>query len=189
MYKAIIFDFFGVIQTDPYQRWLNKHGLKREGAFAKASNDVDKNLISWDEFFETLADSSGQRTEDIREAFYEDQLTIDQELVKLIKELKANYKIGLLSNASNSYLRPLLRENGIEGLFDVDIISSEVGIIKPDVRIFQLTLEKLAARPEETIFIDDNSYNIEAANSLGIAGILYKDLATLREKLHELGVS
>ncbi|HET7672932.1 MAG TPA: HAD family phosphatase [Candidatus Saccharimonadales bacterium] len=187
MYKAVIFDFFGVIHADPYQRWLNKHGFKRGGEFADLSDMVDKNLITWQEFFQRLSALSKQTEAEIKEAFYDDRM-IDESLVNLIKELKKSYKIGLLSNASNAYLRPILEEHGIAGLFDVDIISSEVGIIKPDPEIFKLTVEKLGVEPAETVFIDDNSYNTDSARTLGITAIHYKDLASLKAELNELGI-
>lgn len=187
MYKAVIFDFFGVIQADPYQRWLNKHGFRREGEYAELTDILDKNFISWDEFFKRLSEFSGQPESEIREAFYEDKV-LDEELLNLIKYLKKNYKIGLLSNASNTYLRPILEQHSITDLFDVDIISSEVGLIKPDIKIFELAVEKLGVSPGETVFIDDNSYNTDAAATLGIKTFLYKDLATLKKQLKDLGI-
>ena len=187
MYKAIIFDFFGVIQADPYQRWLSKHGFKRKGEYAEITDILDKNFISWDEFFKRLSELSGQAEAEIREAFYEDKV-LDEELLNLIKQLKENYKIGLLSNASNTYLRPILEQHGITNLFDVDIISSEVGLIKPDIKIFELAVKKLGVKHSETVFIDDNSYNTDAAATLGIKTFLYKDLATLKTQLQNIGV-
>lgn len=188
MYKAIIFDFFGVIHADPYQRWLNSHGLKREGGFAEASNLTDKNLITWPEFFEKLSSLSGQPIPEIKEAFYQEK-QIDEAVINLIKQLRGNYKLGLLSNASGTYLRPILKEHGIDALFDVNTISSEVGLIKPDTEIFKLAVEKLGIEPQETIFIDDNSYNTESARTLGINSILYRDLASLKVELSALGVN
>ena len=148
MYKAIIFDFFGVIQADPYQRWLSKHGLKREGPFAKVSNAVDKSLITQQEFYNTLSGLSGDSIQNIKDAFNENKL-IDEELVKLVNHLRTDYKIGLLSNSSGGYLRPILNEHGIADLFNEVIISSEAGIIKPDPRIFELALEKLESSLEK----------------------------------------
>lgn len=188
MYKAIIFDFFGVIHADPYQIWLNAHGLKREGEFAETSNLADKNLITWQEFFERLSSLSGQPIPSIKEVFYQEK-QIDGAIIDLIKKLKASYKLGLLSNASGAYLRPILQETGIDDLFEADIISAEVGIIKPDPEIFKLAVEKLDVEPGQTIFIDDNSYNTEAAEALGISPILYRDLATLKEELSRLGIN
>lgn len=188
MYKAIIFDLFGVIHVDPYQRWLNKHGFKREGAFYDASRMADLNLSTMEEFFETLHKLSNESVESIRDNFYEDKFA-DESLTSLIKRLKGNYKIGLLTNSRSDYSRSILDSHNLTSLFDEIIISSEVGVIKPDRKIFELTLQKMNISADQTIFIDDNQSNVEAASALGIKSIWYKDLATLKEELAKLGIN
>jgi putative hydrolase of the HAD superfamily len=188
MYQAIIFDFFGVIQVDPYQRWLSKHGLKRENAFADASDVADRGQMTQEQFFERLRELTGEPLDEIKAAFFENK-TIDEELVKYIAELKQAYKTGLLSNSRGDYLRPILQMHGIAGLFDEIIISSEVGIIKPELPIFNLAVEKIGAPAAEIIFIDDRDYNVVAAETVGVKSILYKDLASLKEDLQKLGVA
>lgn len=187
MIKAIIFDFFGVIQADPYERWLNKHGLKREGPYAEAADVMDMGQITKLEFLERLSSLSGQPIEQVKSDFSEG-IALDGSLVEFIKELGGRYKIGLLSNSRGDYLRPILTENAIMELFNNVIISSEVGIVKPDPAIFHLAIEKLGVEPGETVFIDDKSYNTAAAEALGIKTVLYKDLASLKESLTEIGV-
>ena len=188
MYKAIIFDFFGVIQADPYQRWLSKRGLKREGPFADASNAVDKGFITGQEFFERLSELSGDPVDNVKTAFFEDKF-LDEGILDLIKKLKEEYKIGLLSNSRGDYLRPILDRHDITRLFDEIIISSEVSIIKPDPAIFELALGYMDVLAEHTIFIDDNEANAQAAASVGIESIWYKDLTSLKERLSDLGIN
>jgi HAD superfamily hydrolase (TIGR01509 family) len=79
--------------------------------------------------------------------------------------------------------------HGIAGLFDEIIISSEVGIIKPELPIFNLAVEKIGVPAAEIIFIDDRDYNVVAAETVGVKSILYKDLASLKEDLQKLGVA
>ncbi|HYF97110.1 MAG TPA: HAD-IA family hydrolase [Patescibacteria group bacterium] len=187
MYKAIIFDFFGVIQADPYQRWLSKRGLKREGSFADIADAMDRGFITREDFFERLSELSDDTVENIRKTLYDEKF-IDEELVKLISLLKQKYQIGLLSNSRGDYLRPILDKHGITQLFDEIIISSEVGIIKPDPAIFELALGRTGITAEQAIFIDDNETNAQAAASIGIKSIWYKDLTSLKEKLADLGI-
>lgn len=188
MYKAIIFDFFGVIQADPYQRWLSKRGLKREGPFADIANAMDRGFITREDFFERLSELSSDTVENVRKTLYDEKF-IDEELVKLISLLKQKYKIGLLSNSRGDYLRPILDKHDIMHLFDEIIISSEVSIIKPDPAIFELALGKMDVLAEHTIFIDDNETNAQASASVGIESIWYKDLTSLKEKLADLGIN
>jgi epoxide hydrolase-like predicted phosphatase len=60
-------------------------------------------------------------------------------------------------------------------LFEVIVDSSEVGVRKPDPRIFELTLERLGGiAPAEALFLDDAASNVEAAQRLGIRSVLVR---------------
>jgi putative hydrolase of the HAD superfamily len=67
-------------------------------------------------------------------------------------------------------------------MFDDMLFSAEVGLAKPDRRIYELALDRLQARPAEAIFIDDVQENVEAAQAIGMAGIRFQSTAqTLAE--------
>lgn len=187
MYKALIFDFFDVIHGDPLQGWLRLRNLKREGAIAKASDDVDHDIIDWGEFAARLGEVTGQTKEEVLSDF-ERNAIVDRELVDFIAGLAENYKIGLLSNAQSAYLRGILTDHDLERLFHHVVISSEVGMTKPNPEIFRHMLEKLDVVPAEAIFIDDNVKNTEAAEKVGIRGVQYADLHKLKQDLASLGV-
>ena len=93
-----------------------------------------------------------------------------EEFVHKLKE--EGYKIYLLSNAS---LRQPLYFPRIPGsqYFDGTVISAILGICKPDRRIYEYLLFKYGLKAEECVFIDDLPANIEAANEVGIHGILF----------------
>jgi len=67
-------------------------------------------------------------------------------------------------------------------------ISAEVGLRKPDPRIYQLTLRRLQLEPGETLFIDDKVRNVEGARVLGMEGILFESPAQLQRELLERGL-
>ena len=71
----------------------------------------------------------------------------------------------------------------IDGLFDELVISAEVGLVKPDARVFQLALGRLDVQPHEAVFIDDMPVNVDAAGRLGMIGIQFVDT---RQTLSEL---
>ncbi len=60
-------------------------------------------------------------------------------------------------------------------------------MIKPDIRIYELLLERYGLNYEDLIFIDDRKDNIEAAKTLGITGIHYTSPEKLRQGLNKLG--
>jgi putative hydrolase of the HAD superfamily len=60
----------------------------------------------------------------------------------------------------------------VDSLFALALDSSEVGIRKPDPRIYQITLERMGGlAPERAVFLDDFETNVEAARQLGLHGI------------------
>jgi epoxide hydrolase-like predicted phosphatase len=100
---------------------------------------------------------------------------IDQDMLDYIKRLRDSYSTILITNFPN-HLRTFLKTDWqIDGAFDHVIISSEVKLIKPDPRIYQLALERAGCFPEESVFIDDREVNVRAAEKLGIRGILFQD--------------
>jgi len=121
MYKAIIFDFFDVIHTDPFHAWMKKHGYTREGAFAEASRMLDRGTISMQEFYEKLSEASGITATEIESDFHQFS-RVDHEMVAFIAKLRAFYKTALLSNSEKAYLRNLLSKHQLESLFDLIVI-------------------------------------------------------------------
>ena len=104
-----------------------------------------------------------------------------EDFVRTCKE--KGYKIYLLSNAS---LRQPLYFPRIPGnqYFDGTVISAILGICKPDRRIYEYLLFKYGLKAEECVFIDDLPANIEAANEVGIHGILFDgDVQNLKKSL------
>jgi epoxide hydrolase-like predicted phosphatase len=89
---------------------------------------------------------------------------------------------GLLSNSwGNGYPRELFAER-----FDAVVISSEVGMRKPEPRIFLHATGLLGLTPAECVFIDDIAANIAAAEQLGFTGVLHTNTATTRQQLSGL---
>jgi glucose-1-phosphatase len=108
-------------------------------------------------------------------------LDIPPHRVKLLQELKNNYKVFMLSNTNSihfeHYTREFLEIYGFNlvDLFDRVFVSHEIGIHKPDAGIYTFVLEHANLDATETVFFDDSSTNIEAAELLGIRGIQITD--------------
>jgi 2-haloacid dehalogenase len=106
----------------------------------------------------------------------------------LVEVLQGRYKLALLSNAPSSFFRTLLAKNALEQYFDEIVVSSEVGSVKPSLEIFHLTLERLKAKPDEAIFIDDNPKHVEAGERAGIRSLLFTSVEQLAKDLANLGI-
>jgi 2-haloacid dehalogenase len=84
---------------------------------------------------------------------------------------------------------PLARErfpflDSLDGV----LVSSEVGLTKPDPAIFQMLCTRFGVTPEESVFIDDVTQNVTVARSLGFHGIIFTDAPELRNELVRRGV-
>ena len=73
-------------------------------------------------------------------------------------------------------------------LFDYALLSYELGLCKPDPEFFRSGLERLAISPEECVFIDDRKENVEAAQTLGIAGTQFVSTQQLELDLGDMGL-
>ena len=80
----------------------------------------------------------------------------------------AGYKVGMLSNSWGESLYPRDR---IDHLFDVMVISGEVGMRKPEPEIFAHVLDLLGVAAADAVFVDDLEHNVRAAEGLGLVGV------------------
>jgi len=94
-------------------------------------------------------------------------------LVERVRTLRADgYRTAIVTNNVKEFSDRWRRLIPVDELFELVIDSSEVGIRKPDPRIYQLTLERLGGlAPERAVFLDDFEINVDAARDLGLHGI------------------
>lgn len=92
------------------------------------------------------------------------------DIVPWLTRWKEKYALGILSDAMPSILT-FMDQYGILGLFDQVVISTQVGAIKPDPRMYAAILEKLRADPADCLFVDDRPCNLEGAVRAGIPAI------------------
>jgi putative hydrolase of the HAD superfamily len=98
---------------------------------------------------------------------------LDGELTQFIRGLRRNHRSALLSNAWPGMRQMIEGEWAISDCFDQLFISAELGLAKPDPRIFRLALERLGIPAVQAIFVDDFSENVEAAIALGLHAIRF----------------
>ena len=147
-----------------------KEFLVRLNDSLKTSVDIDKSHKLWEELHSIKKDR------------------INWRLVDFVEALSKKYQIHMLSDTIDL-------GNGGEPWFDLAVKyfnnifkSHETGHRKPYEDTFLYMLEKINAKPEECIFIDDLKENVEGAEKLGIKSILYTNYDDLLIKLKQLGV-
>jgi 2-haloacid dehalogenase len=107
-----------------------------------------------------------------------------------VKELKARgFRVFGLSNWSEETFALVRHVYPVLDLMEDMVISGIEKVMKPDHRIFELALDRFGIKAEETIFLDDNPANVQAACEIGIKGILFNKNIVKNEKtiLHPNG--
>jgi putative hydrolase of the HAD superfamily len=113
---------------------------------------------------------------------------VNQRVVDWSRELRAaGFRTAILSNMPPeklSFMRATGRFDWIEE-FPVAIFSCDCALVKPEPAIYQLCLERLGARPQECVFLDDMNANVEAARALGIHGLLFVSARQAAKELRQ----
>lgn len=183
--RAVVFDIGGVLELTPElgvrERWERVLGL--------GPGELDERLksvwrggsvgsLSEEEVGRGIAEMTGMSAARVAEFMgdvWEEYLgTPNVELTEFFRGLRPKYRTALLSNSFVGARERERERYRFEELCDLIVYSHEVGMEKPDPRIFELTCERLDVRPEETVFLDDFAPHVEAARALGIHAILFE---------------
>lgn len=147
-----------------YPHWKNFYSLRSTG---KLSNDK--------EMFSLLEKVLGRKNvpfQKIRDVIIFESHIIPDENIKIIKEIKKEYKVGLITNFVHEWIKEVFKVEGIDNLFDIVIVSSKIGVRKPNAEIFYIALKQFSIRPDETVFVsDDFSSDLICAKGCGIKTI------------------
>lgn len=106
--------------------------------------------------------------------------------VALLHQLKQNYTLYGLTNWSAETIDIAYRRFSFFKEFEGIVVSGTEKLIKPDKRIFQLLLDRYMIKAEESLFIDDNIHNVNAARELGFYAIHFENPAQLETALSSL---
>lgn len=200
MIRAVIFDYGGVvghIDRREAQQLEEKYGLP-EGALFDSLYGIPEwkevelgrgSEIDW--LKATLArlyELAGRPIPGIRQEWPKMWRGLNQEVVSLVRKLRPQYRVGLLTNATKSLEEQVLNHQGITGLFDTVVNSAHVGLAKPDVRIYHLAADRLGVPASACVFIDDIAQNVEGAKAAGMQSFRFQGIAHLENELQGLGV-
>lgn len=200
MYKNIIFDFGGVVvQFNPkdflMDHFMNKRAeeIVYELTFGSQEwQDLDRGTITREEGNAAMLESAARVNR-----VFEVQTVIDEwptilrtkeSTVHTMQKLKAaGYRLYYLTNIPADIMDEL-RQREWFSLFDGGVASCEVHLCKPEPAIYTTLMQTCNLAYDESIFIDDNKVNAQAAYNLGITGILYKNPKSFERALRACGI-
>ncbi len=103
-----------------------------------------------------------------------ERFTLFPDVIGVLKALKRRCKIGLISN-TDCFSVKYIYKNGYARYFDAVVFSCDVGLLKPDRKIFEILLQKLGVKAGETLMVGDNlKDDILPAESLGMRCVLIR---------------
>jgi epoxide hydrolase-like predicted phosphatase len=207
MIKAIIFDLGGVLMTDVPLKEIAEDLSKRltlpaEKIWAYLYPSKHWELLTlgkitedeyWDDLLRTskISEKLEMRSEKLKKELKKkvrSSLFPLGHSTRIINLLRNRYKLAILSNHAKEWSEYMKQKFDLFKSFDPIIFSCDVGFRKPDPQIYKMALEKLKCDPEECIFIDDKKRNTDAAEKLGMKGIVFEQASRLLEDLLILGL-
>jgi putative hydrolase of the HAD superfamily len=120
---------------------------------------------------------------------FADMFTANVDVCALVPRLKARYPLYLLSNTNDLHYRQFSKQFAdVLGCFNGIVLSHEVGVRKPNPRIYEACLKLAGKQAGECLFIDDLPSNIAAAKACGWHGLVYRPGEDLAGELARIGV-
>lgn len=116
-----------------------------------------------------------------------DNYRLFDDTVETLRALHGRVKLGIISDTWPS-IEPLLEYFDIRKYFDCVTYSFQLGVFKPDPKMYLDALEKMGLPPQETLFVDDRACNLEGARQAGIHPVLIRALPGIepREDMHSM---
>lgn len=166
--------------------------FKRQRIISKIKK-YETGKLSTEEFYTWFTKITGQNI-DVKNigSTLEGVFYINEPMIPLLKKLKnKGYRLVILSNTNEANYGFVMKKYGeVFNLFDANVLSFEVGYMKPNKNIYKTAVEKALCNPKECLFIDDNGDYIKAARKQGITAIQYnyKNHSALEQKLKEFRI-
>jgi len=120
---------------------------------------------------------------------WSDMFTPNEPLLAMAANLKGHLPRFILSNTNAIHIEFVFRRYAFIRDFEGHILSHEVGLQKPDPRIYQLTVEKFGLTPGRAVFIDDLLVNVDAARAFGLRAIHHQTNEQTFAELTNFGVT
>ncbi len=198
-YRALVVDFGGVLTTSiwpAFASFCEREGLAQDAVVELFRGDAE--ALSLLRGLETgeLADADFERRfgalvgvaepEGLIARMFAD-LRPDERMIDAVRAARTGgVRTGLISNSWGLGIY----ERAPTDLFDVAVISGEVGLHKPQPEIYQLACERLEVKPGAAVFVDDLRENCAGAEAIGMTAVLHRDTAQTIARLEELlGIS
>ena len=122
------------------------------------------------------------------DALWSDIFYAKPDMERIVRQLRGRYRMFVVSDTNVLHYQFIKARFPVLDQFEEHILSFEVGVKKPDPRIFEEALRRGGVRAEEAVFIEDKEQNVEGARKLGLVGIRHRSVEETEASLKALGV-
>ena len=186
--KSVVFDAYGTLfdVNSAAEKCKDKIGVKWEG-FANFWRTTQleytwlRSLMKRHKNFWSITEDSLDKSMKV----FNIDIAMKNELLNLYKTLspypevkevlnslkKKNYKLSILSNGTPALLNELVKSNDLENIFDDLFSIEEVGIYKPDSKVYDMPIKKYQIKSEEVAFLSANTWDVSGGGNYGYNSI------------------
>jgi putative hydrolase of the HAD superfamily len=201
-YEGLLLDFGGVVTTDffaslgahcerlglPHDSFRNLVTADPEGR--ELYHQVERGVLSQPDFEQKIAQLLGVQPTGLIRGLLADLQPEPLIAEAVAKARTAGIRVGVITNSWGTAPYDPYAAYQLDQRFDAVVISSQVGLRKPEPAIYQLAADQLAIPLERVVFVDDIAANLQPAQELGMAVIHHVDPGrTVRDLERLLGLS
>lgn len=194
--RALILDYGGVISKPQNPDNVNNilQILRQDvddfrDIYLRERESYDSGRLSGREYWRNVLRSVGlepsdSKVDDLIREDVKSWTRINDSMIRFVEESKARlHKLAIMSNMTKDTLVLMNRHFHWLELFDELVFSCEIGISKPDARIYETCLARLEMSPRECLFVDDSEENVLGAIKSGMNTIHFKSFPQFRREL------
>lgn len=194
--EVIVFDLGGVLVelsgVPAMMNWsrLDEAEIWRRWLTSEAVRQFESGRASDDEFARRVVEEFelGTTPEAFMEAFIRWPSGLYDGTVELLQPLKDKYHLSCLSNTNHLHWERFEKETALLSCLHSHFASYQLGMMKPDVEIFDHVIGALGRPAEKILFLDDNQVNVDGARRAGMNAELAKGLEGVTRQLDRLGL-
>ena len=199
--KLIIFDIGGVIQGLDWSPVVNSIAHLRtdldivkykEAFYYKRQKNFDlyqTGKMSSEHFWQMVAmklNLGVKHVEVLSKSFELIYSFVNIELLDLLKSIKDNYKLVVLSNACPEIEKKVIKDNYYTHIFNKIYFSHNIGLKKPNEAAYLKVAQDNRVQPNDCLFIDNDTANVSGASKVGMQSILFKGVESLKKDLYKI---
>jgi len=197
MIKAIIFDIGGIFSKQGgtellrkrYARTLGVSLLKFNKLWARYWDSWRKGKIDEETFWKSIlhALNVDYDKKKLRRMMLDYQ-KIDIKRLSLASRLRKKYKVVALTNHVKEWFEFIRKRYKIDNYFDDVFTSYDIGMAKPNPKIYNFIIKKMNVNANECVFVDDKLSNVLGARMIGMKAIHFKNFLQMKRDLKKQGV-